>query len=121
MFIISFSYSYFLFFLIPDPCKDVSCGKGSCRVEQHNPVCYGQPGYQSVNGKRCTDVDECSKPGACHPTALCRNKPGSHMCTCPEGHIGDPFKSGCKPRGECVSDLDCPPASTCQEGMSSSI
>ena len=30
--------------------------------------------------------------------------------------MGDPIKGGCKPRGECVNDRDCPSASACREG-----
>ena len=98
-----------------NPCNSVSCGKGSCRTENHKPVCYCQPGFQPSNGQ-CVDIDECSKPGTCHSTAICRNSPGSFTCSCPEGSVGDARTSGCKPRGECAADRDCPAASACREG-----
>ena len=95
--------------IIPDPCTGVSCGKGSCRAENHLPICYCQPGFQPQNNQ-CVDIDECAQANACHPT------PGSFTCQCPEAHVGDPYKIGCKPRGECVNDRDCPSASACREG-----
>ena len=98
-----------------DPCAGVSCGKGSCRTENHVPICYCQPGFQPQNNQ-CVDVDECAQPNAGHTSAVCKNTPGSFTCACPEAHVGDPFKVGCKPRGECVNDRDCPSASACREG-----
>ena len=102
-------------FFHPDPCAGVSCGKGSCRTENHVPICYCQPGFQPQNNQ-CVDVDECALPNTCHASAVCKNTPGSFTCACPEAHVGDPFKVGCKPRGECVNDRDCPSASACREG-----
>ena len=99
-----------------DPCNGVTCGKkGSCRTENHKPICYCQPGYQPSNGQ-CVDIDECTKPTSCHSTAICRNSPGSFSCSCPEGSVGDAKNSGCKPRSECQADRDCPAASACREG-----
>ena len=98
-----------------NPCTTATCGKGSCRTENHKPVCYCQPGFIPLNGQ-CVDIDECAKPGSCHSSAICRNSPGSFTCSCPEGSVGDAKTSGCKARGECSNNRDCPAASACREG-----
>ena len=37
------------------------------------------------------DVDECVRPGLgqCGPGAVCKNTPGSFLCVCQEGFVGD--------------------------------
>lgn len=38
----------------------------------------------------CADIDECAeKSHKCDRVATCRNTFGSHVCTCPDGHVGD--------------------------------
>ena len=100
---------------LTDPCSGILCGKGSCRVENHQPVCICQPGYTLSNGK-CVDIDECADRTSCHISAQCQNTQGSHTCLCPSGHIGDPYKAGCRPKGECTTNLDCSVASACSNG-----
>jgi hypothetical protein len=39
---------------------------------------------------QCPDVDECSLgQHDCHPDAACLNTPGSYLCACKKGYIGD--------------------------------
>lgn len=41
-----------------------------------------------------------------------------HTCHCPENTVGDPYTTGCRPKGECPNgDVDCPPKSVCQSGQ----
>ena len=116
-----------------DPCKNIQCGRGSCRTVNHQPVCHCQTGYeQSKTNGLCVDVDEC-RPGSgangspCHPTARCANVPGSFKCTCRDGQVGDAYSSstaaagagagkGCQPKAECLSHSDCPAAAACSPG-----
>ncbi len=72
------------------PCgSDASCNaQGEC-------VC--NPGFTG-DGQLCLDIDECSEQtDNCHVTAACTNTPGSFMCACPPGTVGDPF-TGCEER-----------------------
>lgn len=102
-------------FSIPDPCRNVQCGFGSCRTENHVPVCYCQEGYQVVQGQ-CQDVNEC-QDNPCHPSATCTNLPGSYRCQCPEGNVGDAYGlTGCKPKSECLTSADCSAAAACESG-----
>ena len=41
----------------------------------------------------CTDIDECTLPGAsnCNFDARCNNTNGSYICTCNRGYSGDGF------------------------------
>ncbi|CAB4059875.1 unnamed protein product [Lepeophtheirus salmonis] len=99
-----------------DPCLEVNCGRGVCQSESHKPVCKCQTGYESINNK-CEDVNECtsSSIATCHISANCYNTIGSFTCKCPKGNIGDPYVGGgCKPKGQCSSDADCPTSSLCQ-------
>ena len=79
-------------------------------------MCICQPGYTLGAGGKCVDIDECADRTSCHISAQCQNTLGSHKCLCPSGHIGDPYTSGCRPKGECSSNLDCPVASACSNG-----
>lgn len=96
-----------------DPCEYAACGKGSCRVDNHQAVCDCFSGYHLVNG-RCEDIDECLN-NPCHPTASCQNIPGTFACACPEGLLGDPT-IGCRAPGECFTENDCPTTAVCENG-----
>ncbi len=105
----------------PDPCSGVQCGLGSCRAENHLPVCYCQEGYAPQNG-RCVDINECQDKNnsPCHPSAVCSNTPGGFKCSCAPGQVGDAYskssKAGCKPKAECQTSADCPLSSSCEGG-----
>ncbi|CAG0881855.1 unnamed protein product [Darwinula stevensoni] len=94
-----------------DVCAQVDCGRGTCRAENHGPVCVCQAGY-FVLGDACVDIDEC-KENPCHPSGICQNLPGSHKCVCPEGLVGDPYLGGCLRPGECRTEAQCPPNAIC--------
>lgn len=98
-------------FLFADPCDYTDCGRGTCIVERHEATCSCPPGYVLVNGK-CQDIDEClDRP--CHSTAQCTNQPGTFLCSCPDGLVGDPVTTGCRNPEECLVDSDCPDSATC--------
>merc|ERR1712106_855826 len=43
-------------------------------------------------------------------------------CSCPQGQVGDPYKSGCFPEGSCPNgDRDCPDKSICIRDMCKNI
>uniref|UniRef100_A0A8R1DNL8 FiBrilliN homolog n=1 Tax=Caenorhabditis japonica TaxID=281687 RepID=A0A8R1DNL8_CAEJA len=70
------------------PCDPTSqlCISGEC-------VC--KKGFRlnstlSTSSDQCVDVDECAeRTHNCDRVATCHNTIGSHVCTCPDGHIGD--------------------------------
>ncbi|UMM25424.1 hypothetical protein L5515_005257 [Caenorhabditis briggsae] len=53
--------------------------------------CICKPGFrQNPGSETCADIDECAeKTHRCNRIATCRNTFGSHVCSCPEGHVGD--------------------------------
>ncbi|CAD6188274.1 unnamed protein product [Caenorhabditis auriculariae] len=52
--------------------------------------CICKHGFKAVDGGRCDDVDECAEgTDSCDRLAKCSNTRGSHVCTCPDGFIGD--------------------------------
>lgn len=60
-------------------------------------VCECDPGFTG-DGQLCLDIDECSEQtDNCHETAACTNTPGSFMCACPSGTVGDAL-TGCEER-----------------------
>lgn len=71
------------------------CGSDAGCNAQGQCVC--DPGFTG-DGQLCLDIDECSEQtDNCHDTAACTNIPGSFLCACPSGTIGDPF-TGCEER-----------------------
>ncbi|XP_035710508.1 fibrillin-2 isoform X2 [Folsomia candida] len=49
-------------------------------------LCECQPGFAKVDGKACTDIDECAmNPGICLGGGTCVNTEGSFTCSCPPG------------------------------------
>jgi hypothetical protein len=94
-----------------DPCDSVLCGKGTCQVIEHEPVCTCFEGYTIVNNK-CEDIDECLQ-NPCHPTAICQNTPGNYLCSCPKDTIGDAVYEGCRKQNECFSNAECPESAAC--------
>lgn len=54
------------------------------------------------------DVDECEERiHSCGYGAECVNKPGSHECSCPVGHTGDPHHGCSRSQQKCIKDSDC--------------
>lgn len=94
-----------------NPCDFISCGKGVCQVDDHDPICVCYEGYMLTNEK-CEDINEC-KQNPCHATAICENTPGNYICSCPKNMIGDPVYEGCRLQNECFSDGDCPETAAC--------
>lgn len=90
----------------------MNCGKGSCSVINHGAVCTCFQGYYLFDGI-CEDIDECLNH-PCHSSAICQNLPGSFVCSCPEGLVGDPVSTGCRNPGECLTDSDCPSTAACE-------
>lgn len=76
-------------------------------------MCNCFPGYELIEG-RCQETDECLQT-PCHTTAVCKNTPGSYLCSCPDGLIGDPISAGCRAPGECLTDTDCPDTALCKD------
>ncbi len=98
-----------------NPCDQLDCFNGLCQVRDREAVCQCAPGFKSKSGT-CNDIDECTT-SPCHPSATCRNTPGSFQCLCAEGLVGDPFRSGCRKSGQCVTDSDCPATAACLAGL----
>lgn len=97
--------------MFSDPCDNVDCGRGTCIIERHEAVCSCPPGYILTNGK-CEDIDECINH-PCHSTAICKNYPGSFVCQCADGLVGDPINTGCRKSEECLTSSDCPDSAAC--------
>ncbi|KAL8063328.1 hypothetical protein ABFX02_01G020700 [Erythranthe guttata] len=74
--------------------KEMICeGKSLC-VDSGRTIggycCSCSPGYEGnpYLSPGCQDINECeSYP--CHPKAICVNRPGSFMCSCPSNYVGD--------------------------------
>ncbi|KAJ8936987.1 hypothetical protein NQ314_012069 [Rhamnusium bicolor] len=64
----------------------------------------------------CVDIDEC-EDNPCHPTAVCKNQPGSYTCICSEGRVGDPFaEPGCSLPDQCRHNNKCADNLVCKLG-----
>uniref|UniRef100_A0A8D8VWK9 Neurogenic locus notch homolog protein 4 n=1 Tax=Cacopsylla melanoneura TaxID=428564 RepID=A0A8D8VWK9_9HEMI len=106
-------------------CDEGACGSNAvCIAEEHRPVCHCPVGTQPAPSPdiACTRVsNQCLESNPCHPTARCEDtgaggKDGV-VCSCPELSVGDPYKTGCVPQGQCPhGDTDCPPNSRCTGG-----
>ncbi|MFT7625932.1 MAG: hypothetical protein ACI9WU_005124, partial [Myxococcota bacterium] len=58
-------------------------------------------------GGGCVDMDECAGANGghdCDANATCANLPGTFMCTCNEGWVGDGTDGGCANADECAGD-----------------
>lgn len=66
--------------------------------------------------RQCTDIDECTRPGACGQDSICVNLPGSHRCECPAGTLPDPDPTiRCVSAEACHKDSDCPGNAICDD------
>ncbi|CAH1986493.1 unnamed protein product [Acanthoscelides obtectus] len=82
------------------------CSEGQCKCDKGF---IGTP-------LGCMDIDEC-EANPCHPTAICKNQPGSYTCICEEGNVGDPFTDpGCAAPGQCRRDTQCADNLACKQG-----
>jgi len=105
-----------------NPCNSAQCGRGDCKVENHQAICQCAQGF-IVKDNSCVDVNECqgtgrAKESPCHRSGICKNTLGGFTCSCPEGMVGEPFRgqSGCRKAEECFSDAQCPDSAVCSQG-----
>jgi len=77
----------------------------NCQVES-GYICSGMPSV-------CGDINECmTNNGGCSANAMCTNMPGSRICTCNGGYIGDGVT--CTDINECmVNNGGCGASQTC--------
>ena len=62
-------------------------GPDSNRPSTGREAC--DPGFELQKGT-CQDIDECATgPGVCDSNATCLNQPGTFVCQCREGFVGD--------------------------------
>lgn len=91
----------------PVPVIDANCGgfcaaNAVCQAKATNAAdyeCVCNSGY-SGDGLTCSDVNECSKIGACDANAVCANLIGSYSCSCKSGFSGT--GSTCHDVDECA-------------------
>lgn len=105
-----------------DVCLD-ACGENAiCLAENHRYNCKCPPGYrpQPVADIACGVIDLCD-PNPCHSSARCSPSGGTHKCQCPTGMVGDPYTTGCHPKGMCPNgNDDCQLDSVCLNGRCAS-
>ncbi|PNF25788.1 hypothetical protein B7P43_G12126 [Cryptotermes secundus] len=91
------------------------CGINAlCSAQNHEQVCYCQPGYTGDPQIGCQLIDFCTD-SPCGPGARCDNSRGSYKCLCPIGTVGDPYHDGCHAPVECSHNEDCPAAAECTQ------
>uniref|UniRef100_A0A1A9ZCQ3 EGF-like domain-containing protein n=1 Tax=Glossina pallidipes TaxID=7398 RepID=A0A1A9ZCQ3_GLOPL len=102
-----------------DVCDQESCGDNAvCLTEDHRAICQCPPGFKAnpIPEVECTKVGGCT-PTTCHHTAICEITSDGPSCKCPDHFMGDPYKLGCRPEGQCPSgDGDCPTNTICTGG-----
>ncbi|XP_026683576.1 tenascin-like [Diaphorina citri] len=110
-------------------CDSGACGTNAvCIPEDHRPVCHCPVGTHpspSPDVHCARESNLCRDSNPCHPTARCEDTGatnGKVVCSCPELSVGDPYKTGCVPQGQCPrGDADCPPSSRCSGGQCVSV
>ncbi|KAI5719789.1 hypothetical protein M8J76_014878 [Diaphorina citri] len=110
-------------------CDSGACGTNAvCIPEDHRPVCHCPVGTHpspSPDIHCARESNLCRDSNPCHPTARCEDTGatnGKVVCSCPELSVGDPYKTGCVPQGQCPrGDADCPPSSRCSGGQCVSV
>ncbi|XP_037773595.1 signal peptide, CUB and EGF-like domain-containing protein 3 [Penaeus monodon] len=83
---------------------ECSVNNGGC-----DDICINTPGLFScscssgymlhMDGRSCTDVDECKENSKICNGGVCSNTPGAYVCTCEGGLIPDSDGPGCLGRG----------------------
>ncbi|KAL4634924.1 adhesion G protein-coupled receptor L4 isoform X1 [Arapaima gigas] len=80
-----------------DECQNVTdiCGKNAnCTNKKGSYSCACKPGFKSTgqesfqtnDGTRCEDIDECKNETVCGPLLRCHNTNGSYDCVCQPGY-----------------------------------
>jgi hypothetical protein len=98
------------------------CGvHATCSVQNHNPICRCDPGYEGDPFTSCrrkttpppavTQIIDPCNPSPCGSNAVCNNRNRAAACQCIPEYFGDPYVA-CRP--ECVVNSDCPSNKACQ-------
>ncbi len=71
-----------------------------------------EPGYSTMGGTSCVDINECTTGTPCDSNATCTNTPGSFTCACNAGYSGT--GTACSDDDECMAGTDdCDANATC--------
>ncbi|XP_071552987.1 uncharacterized protein [Panulirus ornatus] len=97
--------------LIPELAARCAADAECCNLPAHY-TCKCKEGFTGDGYQLCTDIDECSNPGACGSNAICSNLHGNYTCSCPDGFIGNPY-TGCADLDECLRVDTCGPSAKC--------
>ncbi|CAH1773875.1 unnamed protein product [Owenia fusiformis] len=94
-----------------DECLTQGCGPNSICINIQGsltPNCSCKAGFFNNSNGICEDIDECSNlTNPCtDPNARCTNRPGSYLCTCETGYIGN--QTICQDIDECAESSSCP-------------